>query len=192
MPNQEANTDVKRDEYGLVIPVHRGMVLFVVPPRDFAEATLRHARSCLLTVDLGSRTVSTPDADLVHGLRQDEFQPDGLLREAKMDAYAGVVFCGGPGALSLVDDADVLRLTREAVAQGKTIAAWGHSTALIARTYIVRGRRVTGHPSQREALALAGAVFTGAPVEVDGTLVTGIDDTAGYRFGRALARLVQP
>ena len=196
MANDETTTDEKtteqpRDEYGLVIPQYAGMVLFVVPPADYAETTMRYARSTLYNVDIGSRTVSTQDEELIHGRLQDEFQPDGVLRDAAMDKFAGVVFCGGPGALALCDDPDALRLAREAVAQDKVIAAWGHAGALLAKAGIVHNRRVTGDSSVRETLTGAGATFTGTHVEVDGKLVTGMDESSGLRFAKALTLAVR-
>jgi hypothetical protein len=49
---------------------------------------------------------------------------------------------------------------------------------------------VTAHPDVREAVQRAGAKVSGRQLEVDGLLVTASDDSAGMRFGKALAALV--
>jgi protease I len=177
------------DENGLVVQKFDRTVLVVVPPRDHADSTLRYSRSGLLEVDVATRVVSTQDEEPVHGVAGDEFQPDGLIRDSEMDGYVGVVFCGGPGARDLAEDPDAQRLAREALAQEKLIGAWGDSLAVLARAGVLERRKVTGDPALRETLTSAGARFTGAQVEVDGMLVTAIDDMAGVRFSQALAAL---
>ena len=70
---------------------------------------------------------------MIKGRHQDEFLVDGPLAGESMDAYSGVIFVGGEGALELATNADALRLAREAAAQDKLIGAWGHSVAILAR-----------------------------------------------------------
>ncbi|MEM7309053.1 MAG: DJ-1/PfpI family protein [Planctomycetota bacterium] len=184
----EAGDDV--DEYGLKVQKYVSTVLVVVPERSYAETTLRYARSSLYNVHVGTRSVSTKDEDLIHGEMQDEFQVDGRIEGETMDAYSGILLCGGEGALELVDHPDALRLVREADAAEKLIGAWGHSAALLARAGVVKGRKVTGDPSIAGALRDAGAKYTGVQVERDKHIVTAFDDAAGFRFGRELIRIV--
>lgn len=179
------------DEHGLVVQKYDRTVLVVVPPKDYADSTLRYARAGLLKVDVATRTASLQDEEMVKGVAGDEFQPDGVLADCKLDEYFGVVFCGGPGAAELVENADVQRLAREAASQNKLIGAWGSSIAVLAKAGILEGRKVTGDPDLRETVTAAGGRFTGAQVEVDGMLVTAIDDMAGFRFAQALAALAR-
>jgi len=178
------------DEHGLVVHKYVSRVLVVVPPRDYAETTLRYARSALFNVHVGTRSVSTTDDALIHGALQDEFQVDGVLKGETMEPYSGVIFCGGPGAAALADDDDAQRLAREAAAQDKLIGAWGEACAVLARARVVKKRRVTGDPALRELLESAGARYTGRQLETDGKLVTALDDAAGFRFGKALVAIV--
>lgn len=178
------------DEHGLVIHKHLSTVLVVVPTRDYDETTLRYARSALYNVHVHTYSVSTDDSGLLKGHLQDEFQVDGRLEGLFMDDYSGILFCGGPGAAELADNADCHRLARDADAQGKLVAAWGEAVAVLGRAGIVRKRKVTGDPALREMLEKAGARYTRAQVVVDGTLVTGLDDASGFRFGKALVQVV--
>jgi len=180
------------DEYGLKIPVYSKMVLVIVPPRDYAETTMRYTRSKLFNVDVGSRVVSTQEEELIHGHLQDEFQPEAVIADQEMRDYGGLILCAGPGVVELFDDEATLRLIREAAQQAKPIGAWGDSTALLAKAGIVEKRRVTGDSAQRETLAQAGAIFTGAQVEVDGLLVTADGESSGLRFAIALQKLLDP
>jgi protease I len=180
----------EKDEHGLVVQKYQSMVLVVVPPSDYAELTLRHARSSLYNVHVGTYSVSTNASDLIKGRLQDEFMVDGEIAGAAMNVYSGVIFVGGEGALQLVEDPDAQRLAREAAAAGKMIGAWGHSVAILARAGILKGRRVTGAPEIRDRLTAAGAKFTGRQLEKDGSLVTATDEAVGIRFGKTLAQIV--
>lgn len=190
MAENETADDSEVDEHGLKIHKHVSTVLVVVPERDYAETTLRYARSALYNVHVGTRSVSTADEDLIHGELQDEFQVDGRLRGETMEPYSGVLFCGGEGALDLANDPDALRLAREAAEAGKLLAAWGHATAILAAAGVVKGRKVTGDPSTGDAVRGAGGKFTSVQVQAEGNLVTALDDAAGFRFGRALIEVV--
>lgn len=179
------------DQHGLVVHKYTAQVLVIVPPKDYAETTLRYARSALFNVHVGTFVVSTDDQSFLRGELQDEFQVDGLLSGISLEPHAGLILCGGPGALMLADDPDAVRLTREASQQDKLIGAWGHSVAVLARAGIVRKKRVTGDRSLQKMLEEGGARYTGAQVERDGKIVTALDDAAGFRFGKALVQIVK-
>ena len=178
------------DEHGLVVQKYASMVLVVVPERDYAEETLRHARSSLYNVHVGTTSVSSDDRSLVRGELQDEFQVDGPLAGASLDGYSGLIVVGGAGALALAENPDALRLAREAAQRDLLIGAWGEAVAVLAAAGVVKGRRVTGAPAEKARLVAAGARYTGVQVERDGKLVTGFDDASGLRFGKALASVV--
>ena len=52
-------------------------------------------------------------------------------------------------------------------------------------------KRLTGARTLKAALEAAGARYTGTQTERDGKLVTGLDDAAGFRFGKALVQVVR-
>ena len=181
---------VEKDADGLVVQKYHSQVLVVVPPANFAEQTLRHARSSLHNVHVGTTSVSTNTQDLIRGRLQDEFQVDGDIAQVSMDGYSGVIFVGGEGALQLVDHPHAQRLAREAAAQSKMIGAWGHSVAILAQAGILKGKRVTGAAEIKDAVVRAGGKFSGRQLERDGVLVTATDEAVGIRFGKTLAQIV--
>jgi len=190
MGKKGAAPEADLDADGLVVQRYRSMVLVVVPPSEFGDECLRYARSSLHNVHVGTRVVSTRDEGPVQGRLQDAFLVDGTLSGESVAAYSGLVFAGGEGALELAKDADALRLAREAAQAGKLLGAWGHAVAVLAAAGVLKGRRVTAHPQIRDAVARAGAKLSGRQLEVDGALVTAVDESAGLRFGKALAAIV--
>lgn len=190
MSKKDPAAKAELDVHGLVVHTYVSTVLVVVPPSGYGETTMRYARSSLFNVHVGTRVVSSQDGAFLRGELQDEFQVDGSLAQERMEPYSGLILCGGSGAGWLSDQADVLRLVREAREQDKLIGAWGLAVQALARAGVLRKRRVTGDRSLRAELTAAGARYTGTQVETDGKLVTGLDDAAGFRFGKALVRVV--
>jgi len=190
MSKKSAAPQAELDADGLVVQRYRSMVLVVVPPSEFGDECLRYARSSLYNVHVGTRVVSTRFDEPVQGRLQDFFLADGTLQGESLAAYSGLILAGGEGALALCQDPDALRLARDAVQSGKLVGAWGHGVAILAATGVLKGRRVTGHPSVREALERAGAKVSSRQIEIDRSLVTATDESAGMRFGKALAEIV--
>lgn len=191
MSKKDAAPKGEVDEHGLVVHKYVSTVLVVVPPGGYAETTLRYARSALFNVHVGTRVVSSQEGALLRGELQDEFEVDGSLAQETMAPYAGLILCGGEGAAWLGEQADVLRLVREACAQDKLVGAFGLAVGALARADVVRKKRVTGAVAVKAMLTAAGARFTGTQVETDGKLVTGLDDASGFRFGKALVQVVR-
>ncbi len=192
MAKEEVETQEEGlDQDGLVIHSYESTVLVVVPAKEFAETTLRYARSALFNVHVGTRSVSVDDSGLIHGHLQDEFQVDQVLDSSvSMDDFSGVIFCAGAGAMELGDHPEVQRLAREAAAAGKLIAAWGDSVAILAKSGVAKGRRITGSPCLAAALKAGGARYTRSQIQVDRNFVTAVDDAAGLRFSKALVQVV--
>jgi putative intracellular protease/amidase len=180
----------EKDKDGLVVQKYTSTVLVVVPAHDYGEQTLRHARSSLHNVHVGTWSVCSNFSELIKGRLQDEFMVDGDIASAAMESYAGVLFVGGEGAIDLSTDENALRLAREANASGKMIAAWGHAVAVLAKAGVVKGRKVTGAPDVKSLVQYHGGRFTGRQLERDGDLVTAADEAVGIRFGKTLAQIV--
>lgn len=184
---EESKGPVK-DADGIVIHDYRSVMLAVVPPDGFGEQALRHVRCSLDSVNIGTRTTSPRYDEQVKGRLQDEFLVDDELAGQRMADYSGLFVVAGEGD-GLAGDPDVSRLVKEAAASGKWIVTFGSGLTVLARAGVVSGARVTGTPDSRDEARRAGARFTGRAVEVDGKIVTGLDESAGLRLGRALAEL---
>lgn len=190
MAKKEESTGPELDADGLVIQRYISTVLVVLPPEGFGEQALRGARSSLYNVHVGTRTVSTRNEDMVRGRLQDEFLVDGTLAGETMEPYSGLLFAGGDVAGSLEQDPDCLRLAREASAAGKLVAAYGSAVAVLARAGVIRGKRVTGPAYLADEIRKAGGRYSGRQIEVCENFVTGLDESAAMRFGKALVQVV--
>jgi protease I len=66
----------------------------------------------------------------------------------------------------------MVRLVREAAAQGRVVAAICHAGWMLVSAGIVKGRRATSFFSIKDDLVAAGAHWVDEEVVVDGTLIT--------------------
>jgi len=99
--------------------------------------------------------------------------PDMSLEDASRDAFDMIVLPGGgPGAENLRQDTRVLSLLRDQAAAGKRVAAICAAPKVLAAAGLLDGRRATGFPGVLEAESLPGTTLTGAPVEIDGNVIT--------------------
>jgi protease I len=130
-------------------------------------------------------TVAAPSLDLVKGYhKQTEVLPDLRLADARGSDYDAIVFAGGTGVD--VDDPEAHRITQEAVAEAKVVAAICIAPVLLAKAGVVEGKRVTA-ATQWSALEKAGAiVVTSGNVVRDGLLVTANSPGGAREFGETI------
>ncbi len=113
-------------------------------------------------------------------------QSDMLLSEAESRDFDGLVIPGGYMPDSLRRDPKVLSLTREMFEENKLIAFICHGGWIPISAKIVRGKKAAGSLGIKDDLENAGAIWTDAPVVIDGNLVSSrIPPDLPY-FGKAI------
>ncbi len=110
-----------------------------------------------------------------------------LVGQLRVEDYDAIIFIGGPGAVEYAANPAALNLAREAVRQRKILAAIDTAPTILANAGVLTGVRATSFLSERNRLILAGAVYTGIPVEQDRLIITGSSPAASIQFGRAIA-----
>jgi protease I len=110
-----------------------------------------------------------------------------LVNDIVVDGYDAIIFIGGSGAVEYFNNGVALDIAREAADKGKILAAICIAPSVLANAGVLNGVRVTGFPSEQARLQRAGAIYTGAPVERDGLLITGRGPESARLFGGAVA-----
>jgi len=108
-----------------------------------------------------------------HMEKGDRFKVDGLVADADVSDYDGLVLPGGvvnPDRLRT--DPDAVRFVREFFASEKPVAAICHGPWMLVEADVVRGRRLTSWPSLKTDIRNAGGEWVDAEVVVDQGLVT--------------------
>lgn len=159
--------------------------LLVLPPTGFQEEEYAQIRRALelagVQVTVASRRM-TPITGMFGGTAQ----ADMLLNQVNVDNYSALVFLGGTGAVNYFNDPTVLRLASEAAGRNKVMAAIGTAPSILANANLLRGVRATAYISEQNRLALAGAMYTGNPVEKDGLMITATGPLAAVLFTQAI------
>jgi protease I len=110
---------------------------------------------------------------LNHMEKGDTFEVDGLVAEADVSDYDGLVLPGGvtnPDTLRANDKA--VRFVREFFEQQKPVAAICHGPWTLVEADVVRGRTLTSWPSLKTDIKNAGGQWVDEEVHVDQGLVT--------------------
>jgi protease I len=136
--------------------------------------------------DLGVVTAfASISLDPVVGNRGVEVQPDLVLPDVTGSDYGAIIFLGG--RLYKSNDPEAQRITHEALAAGNVVAAICFAPITLARADVIRGKRVTAGYLNPKFLREAGAIYTDAPVERDGLIITANGPDASRAFGEEIA-----
>lgn len=133
-------------------------------------------------------TIASSSLEEATGMLGAHVKPDVLLTDVSADDYDAVVFVGGAGASGYFDDPTAHALARTADEQGKVLAAICIAPSTLANAGLLQGRRATCWSSEAANLKAKGAQYTGAPVERDGFIITGVGPQAAREFGQALVQ----
>jgi len=164
-------------------------VLMVIAPDQFRDEEYSHPKEVL--EGLGA-TVTT--ASVAPGPCRGKLgmlaRATVALSEADPADYDALLLVGGAGASIYFDDLDAHTLAKEMYASGKVVGAICIAPSILARAGLLRRKNATAFASQHDDLVAHGAVWTGAPVQVDGSIVTANGPAAARDFGLAIADLL--
>jgi protease I len=125
------------------------------------------ASTTLLSLDTGEILAFN---HLDHG---DRFAVDGLVSDASVDDYDGIVLPGGvANGDFLRADAGTVRFVADFAAAKKPIAAICHAPWVLVEAGITKGRTITSFPSLKTDVINSGGTWVDEEVHVDAGLVT--------------------
>lgn len=117
-------------------------------------------------------TLSVTDEYIVHGAHGINVQTEDLFDEVNFVEFDMIVLPGGmPGTRNLEEHNGVRRVVKDFIEEGKTVAAICAAPTILGNLGLLKGKRVTCYPTMETKIQ--GAVLTGAPVTVDGNIITG-------------------
>lgn len=117
---------------------------------------------------------------------------DIALRDVVVSDFDRIAFIGGPGAHVLAENFDALNVARTASGAKIPLGAICIAPTILAAAGILRGKQATvwnKDGEQEQFLVQHGAVYTGAPVTVDGFIVTANGPDVAEEFGKIFAAL---
>lgn len=157
-------------------------VLMVIAPAVFRDEEYAHPKAVLEARGAEVTTASRSVGPAVGKLGMIA-EATVALADARAEDYDAVIFVGGAGAETYFDDPVAHALARATVEHDRVLGAICIAPSILAHADLLDGVRVTAFPSQHDDLVAHGALWTGAPVEVDGAIVTANGPDAARDFG---------
>jgi len=99
-------------------------------------------------------------------------KPQILTRDVELEKYDALIIPGGRSPEKLRLDMHTLRVTRDIMVSGRTVATICHGPQVLISAGVLKGRRITCHPSIKDDVMLAGASYIDQPVVVDKNLIS--------------------
>jgi len=120
-----------------------------------------------------------------------EVNIDIKLNDLKVSDFDAIVFIGGPGALTYLDNSDSYKIAQDAISQNKILAAICISPAILAKAGILQGKKATVWASALDRSAVKilednGATFQDEDVVQDGKIITGNGPGAAKHFANKI------
>lgn len=162
--------------------------LLVIAKQGYQDKEYEGTRAPLEGASV-SVTLASTEAGECDGKFGGKVVADLALRDVDVSRYDVVAFIGGPGAAALKDDADALRVVRDAVAAKKILGAICIAPTILAAAGVLHDKEATVWDEdglQSAYLEEHGAHYTGKDVEVDGLFITANGPLAAPSFGQAL------
>jgi len=158
----------------------------IVPSENFRDEELFETKRVLDAAQIETLVASTR-LGIIRGELGGMTDARVLVDQLRVDDYDAIIFIGGSGVIEYVTNPIALDIAREAVRKGKVLAATGLAPVILANANVLAGIRATSFLSERQRLMMAGAIYTGAPVEQERLIITATGPTAALQFGRVIA-----
>ena len=171
-------------------PLAGKKVLMVIAKNNFRDEEYAEPRLALESAG-AAVTVASSSLKVAEGMLGMKVKPDILIGSVIEEDYDGIVFVGGCGAKEYFDSPVAHKLAQAFFTKGKLTSAICIAPAALANAGILKGKRATAFPSSESALTSHGAIVTGEPVSVDGTVVTGVGPEAAKEFRRKLVKVLE-
>lgn len=163
-------------------------VLMVIAPEQFRDEELLVPKE---EFEGAGATVQVAASKLgpAQGMLGATYNPEVLLKDQRAQDWDAVVVVGGMGSPQyLWNDADLLRLLKDAYAQGNVVSAICLSGAALANAGVLKGKQATvwPMPESLKALADGGANYVKKPVVHDGKVITADGPEAASSFAQTI------
>jgi protease I len=161
----------------------------VVPPERFRDEELFDTRAVFEARGHHVVVASTRVGECP-GSRGGHVYAETTLGAQRAADYDAIVFVGGGGSKLLWNDADALRLAREAVSADRVLGAICLAPVILGNAGVLQGRDATVAGTEGRTIEARGATYTGPGVTVDGHIVTANGPKSSTLFGQRMVELL--
>ncbi len=177
----------------LCIPAQAGAqgkkALLIVAKSDFEDVEYAKPRAVFDKAGLQCTVASTKTGTL-KGRKGKRVTSDLELADVVVADYDAIVIIGGNGIKKVWKNDDAHRIVREAMEQGKVVAAICAGPGILAYADVLKGKKATANSKSGATPIMKdhGCEYINQAVVVDGKLVTGNSPGASEQFGEAVVQ----
>jgi protease I len=182
--------EIPEKEIPMVEKVVGKKAVMLIAFRDFRDAEYFVPKEVLEKAGIEVKTASNKKGIAI-GADGGEVLVDLLVPEIQVEKFDAIIFVGGPGALSNLDNEDSYKVAKEAVEQNKVLAAICISPVILAKARVLEGKKATvwHSPLDKSGIKILeenGVHFEDKPVVIDGNLITANGPGAAQEFGEKI------
>jgi protease I len=111
-----------------------------------------------------------------------------LVEDINPDDFGALVYIGGSGAAIFFDNYNALKLATDFLKQLKPVASICIAGVILANAGVLKNKKATVFIDGKESLVKCGAIYTGAPLEIDGNIITANGPDVAEDFGKAILK----
>ncbi len=163
--------------------------VLIIASRNFRDEELIETKAELEKADVATVIASTKTG-IIRGMLRAKAEAAILVNNINVDDYDAVIFIGGTGAREYFGSSAAMNLARQAKEKGKVLAAISIAPAILADAGVLQNVKATCFTTEKYKLQKGGAIFTTAPVERDGLIITAGSPRASTEFGKSIAAAI--
>lgn len=171
-------------------------IAIVIAFRNFRDEEYFIPKEVFEKAEAEVTTFSTEVGTAV-GIQGGEAEAEKVLGDFNLSDFDAVVFVGGAGARTLMDNADAHRIAQETARAGKILAAICVAPTILAKAGVLSGKKATvwSGPMDKSAVKIlqqGGATYEEGPVAADGRIITANGPLAAKQFAETIASAIKP
>lgn len=126
-----------------------------------------------------------------HGADGGDVEVDIKSSDLNVIDFDAIVFIGGPGALTYLDNQDSYKVVKDVIAQNKILASICISPVILAKAGVLQGKKATvwTSPLDKSAAKILeenGAIYQDEDLVQDGMIMTGNGPEAAQEFANKI------
>lgn len=168
-------------------PVKGKRAVMIIASNNFRDEELLQPKEVM---EKNGVTVTVASSSLKEstGMLGAKVKPDILFTEIQAADYDALVFVGGSGANEYWDNPTAHKIANDAHNAKKIVGAICIAPVTLAKAGLLKNKKATTYSSTVKDIQSAGANYTGAEVEKDGSIITASGPAAAHKFGEAIVR----
>lgn len=164
-------------------------VLMIIAPKGFRDEELIKPKQ-LLEQEEYKVVIASKGVAAATGVLGNKVKVDLDISKVKINDYDAILFIGGAGAKVYFNDETILNIAKDAFKYGKVLGAICIAPSILANAGLLKNKRATSFPSEKENLEAKGAIFASDAVTTDGRIVTANGPQAAEEFGLTVINLL--